>query len=70
MRKQTKEDQEKRLRDMRCPVHGLGLCQISEDGMECPRRDCHIRFTMLEDHQVKAVMPDRVLTVTAAEEAW
>ena len=69
MKKQSREDQEKRLSDLRCPVHGLGLCQIDEDyNMECPRRDCHIKFKMPEEHQVIAEMPDRVLTATVPYE--
>ena len=44
MKKQTKEDQEKRPKKLRCPVHGVWLTQVDEDRAECPRKDCNIRF--------------------------
>jgi hypothetical protein len=69
MKKQTKEDQEKRLSDLRCPVHGTGLSQIDEDRCECPRRDCHIRFRVNDDgSSITAKMADSILTVKLLEE--
>jgi hypothetical protein len=62
MRKQSQEDRENRLADMRCPVHGTGLCQIDEDRMECPRRDCHISF-LCDDGDIVARMTDSLLIV-------
>ena len=67
--KQSKEDREKRLADLRCPVHGTGLCQIEEDRMECPRRDCHIRFDY-GDSDIVAHMTDGLLIVQRPEVAF
>jgi hypothetical protein len=68
MKKQTKEDQEKRLSDLRCPVHGLGLGQIDEERLTCPRKDCRIICRFTDDHGITAEMPDQVLTVKLLEE--
>lgn len=60
--RQSREDREKRLADLRCPVHGTGLCQIDVDRMECPRRDCHIYF-LCDDGDIVARMTDGLLIV-------
>ena len=66
MRKQSQQDREKRLADLRCPVHGTGLCQIEADRMECPRRDCRIRFDYGES-DIVAHMTDGLLTVQRSD---
>lgn len=68
--RQSKEDREKRLADLRCPVHGTGLCQIDVDRMECPRRDCHIRFLFGRECDISAHFADEVLVVQAREPFW
>jgi len=67
--RQSKEDREKRLADMRCPIHGTGLCQIDVDRMECPRRDCRIRFDY-GDSDIVAHMTDGLLIVQRPEVAF
>jgi hypothetical protein len=62
MKKQSQRDRENRLADMRCPVHGTGLCQIDVDRMECPRRDCHISF-LCDGDDIVARMTDSMLIV-------
>ena len=64
--RQSQEDREKRLADMRCPIHGTGLCQIDVDRMECPRRDCHIYF-LCDDGDIVARMTDSLLIVRRPE---
>jgi hypothetical protein len=62
MKKQSQQDCEKRLADLRCPVHGTDLSQIDEGHMQCPRRDCRIRFDYGESGIV-AHMTDGLLAV-------
>lgn len=62
MRKQSKEERKKRLSEMRCPVHGIGLTQIDEDRAECPRKDCNMLF-LHGERDIVAEMVDCVLTV-------
>jgi hypothetical protein len=66
VKKQSQQDREKRLADMRCPVHGTGLCQLDVDRMECPRRDCHISF-LYDGDDVVARMADGLLIVRRLE---
>lgn len=62
MKKQSQADREKRLADMRCPVHGTGLCQIDVDRLECPRGDCNIRFHF-EPLNITAYFPDNTVLI-------
>jgi len=49
MRKQSRDDRLKRLKESRCPIHGIAMGQVDifDDRitfiMECPRKDCNIR---------------------------
>ena len=67
--RQSREDREKRLADLRCPVHGTGLSQIDEDHMQCPRRDCRICF-QFGQRDIVARLTDMVLVVPIAEAVW
>jgi len=67
--KQSQQDRERRLADLRCPVHGAGLYQIEADQMQCPRRGCHIRFDY-RGHGIVAHLTDGVLTVPVQEAAY
>ena len=62
MKKQNEKDQQKRLSEMRCPVHGIGLAQIDEDYAECPRKHCNIRF-LYGERDIVAEMCASVLRV-------
>lgn len=41
MAEQSRIDRLKRLEDGRCPIHGIGMVQVGQDGalfrVECPR---------------------------------
>jgi len=63
MRKQSRDDRLKRLKEGCCPIHGIvmGQVDISDDRitfiMECPRRDCNIRTFEIdaEDGSIESI---------------
>lgn len=54
MAEQSRIDRLKRLEDGRCPIHGIGMVQVGQDGalfrVECPRADCNVQGTTHEPH--------------------
>ena len=71
MRKQTRADRLVRLREMRCPVHGIGLGQDDLEVASCPRKDCGIRVNVesVSGVLLTAQMPDgHILQVLNEEE--
>jgi hypothetical protein len=65
--KQSVDDRLKRLREGKCPVHGIGMGQVDSwyyppnarpyTIAECPRKDCGIRVKAYEAHKNYELLP-------------
>lgn len=66
MAKQIARDRAERLKDGRCPIHGIDMPQIGLDGegveqrflVGCPRKDCEIKGTSVMPFGPVELLPE------------